>query len=394
MLLTESALLIDEEAPKRSNFDSRTEAFLSLSRPQTPVLVMDLNKVVAKYHDLCRAMPKAAIYYAVKANPLPDVLDRLAQTDSRFDVASVEEIRLCLSSGIAADRLSFGNTIKKPEAITFAHRVGVKLFSVDCASEIRKVAAHAPGAQICLRLLTSGTGAEWPLSRKFGCEPEMAAELLELAHSLGLVAYGLCFHVGSQQTDPTQWDTPIATAAQIFSQMRMRGIILELLNLGGGFPATYRSNVPALTEYAAAIALSLDQHFGLAQPRIAIEPGRCLVAEAGVIETEVVLISRKSHDGPRWVYVDCGKFGGLVETLDETIEYPMYAVGRSSLMAPAILAGPTCDSVDILYEKADYRFPVDLEEGDRIRIHSAGAYTHSYASIGFNGFSPLHAICI
>ncbi len=394
MLLKQDATDISEFVSPRVIAQSRAEAFLSKHQQQTPVLIVDLESVAEKYYELRSALPQVKIYYAVKANPLPDLIERLAQTDSYFDAASAEEIRLCLAAGISGDRISYGNTIKKADAIAFAHSVGVQMYSADCEAEIRKVAAHAPGSQVCIRLMTSGEGADWPLSRKFGCDSAMVPELFELAKELGLVPYGLSFHVGSQQNDPQQWDAPIAESAAIFADMRMRGITLQLLNLGGGLPASYRGDVPPLEDYASAINNSLDRHFGLVHPKLMIEPGRCLVAEAGIIEAEVVLISRKSHDGPRWVYLDCGKFGGLIETDGETTQYVIQAPGKSALTAPAIIAGPTCDSGDILYEKSGYRLPVDLAEGDRVRIFSAGAYTLSYASIGFNGFAPLHAICI
>ncbi len=372
----------------------RIGEYLDQQVPATPVLVIDVDKVEHKYHQLHAALPTARIYFAVKANPLTPVIDRLRATDCCFDVASMEEIRHCLASGVSPDRMSFGNTIKKPEAIAFAYQVGVRLFAADCESEVRKIAKHAPGSQISIRLLTSGEGAEWPLSRKFGCDEEMAEDLLLLARELGLEPWGVAFHVGSQQTDPGQWDKPIASAAALYRRMARIGLRLPWLNLGGGFPATYRRKVPSLDSYADAIEACMLRHFGPEMPRIAIEPGRCLVAEAGVIEAEVIMVSRKSKDGERWVYLDCGKFGGLAETIDEAIQYPLQAMGRSAEMEPAIIAGPTCDSADILYERTSYNLPSDLVEGDRVRIMSAGAYTHSYSAIGFNGFAPLQAICI
>ncbi len=394
MLLTDTAT-IELPADRRCVQPvSPIDNYLDRNRPQTPVLVVDLAKVAAKYRDIRAALPRARVFYAVKANPLPELVDVLAASDSHFDVASMEEVRLCLAAGIAPERLSFGNTIKKSEAIAFAHRVGVRLFAADCVEELRKIARHAPGASVCIRLLTTGEGAEWPLSRKFGCGEATAVELFSLAASLGLVPWGLSFHVGSQQTDPEQWDAPIATAARIYDAVKAAGITPKWLNLGGGFPASYRRTIPSLRTYGLAIEASLARHFGDAIPNIAIEPGRCLVAEAGVIETEVVLVGEKDRGGDRWVYLDCGKFGGLAETIDEAIQYPLQVPGRYGHCSPAILAGPTCDSADILYEKASYLLPDDLCEGDRVRIGSAGAYTHSYSAVGFNGFAPLRAVCI
>jgi ornithine decarboxylase len=241
------------------------------------------------------------------------------------------------------------------------------------------------------RILTSGEGAEWPLSRKFGCDPHMARALLIAAAGKGLVPYGVSFHVGSQQKDPTQWDTALRTVAEMFHDLEALGITLSMVNLGGGFATRYRTDVPEAEAYGNAILDSLRRHFGNRIPETIVEPGRSMVGNAGVIESEVVLISTKSaNDNRRWVYLDIGKFGGLAETMDEAIQYPIVTDRDGDGETDSeILAGPTCDSADVLYEKSDYRLPVDLAIGDRIRIHAAGAYTTTYASVNFNGFTPL-----
>ena len=170
---------------------------------------------------------------------------------------------------------------------------------------------------------------------------------------------------------------------------------LKLVNLGGGFPARYRSEVPAVEAYAAAVMEAMTRHFGNDLPEMVIEPGRSLVGDAGVIESEVVLVSRKDErEERRWVYLDIGKFGGLAETMDEAIKYRLTTSKDGGETGPVILAGPTCDSADILYERTDYKLPLDLTAGDLVRFHAAGAYTSSYASVGFNGFPPLSVHCI
>jgi ornithine decarboxylase len=373
---------------------ARIGAFLERTDLASPFLVMDLAAVVSRYADLQRALPDAVIYYAAKANPLPEIVRALAEVGSCFDVASGPEIELCLALGISPGRMSFGHTVKTAAAIADAYAAGVELFACDSVGELEKIARHAPGAKVSVRLLTNGTGAEWPLSRKFGCDRTMARDLLCHARTLGLTPYGLSFHVGSQQTDPGQWDEPIALAAELFQSVRARGIRLHSLNLGGGFPAHYSTPVRPITDYGAAIARSLFRHFGRNWPQIVVEPGRYLVADAGLIQTAVVLVAQKSyHDDTRWVYLDCGKFGGLAETMDEAIKYRFRVPGRSGRLTPVILAGPTCDSADILYERTTYYLPADLQAGDHVQILSAGAYTYTYSSVGFNGFAPLHATC-
>jgi ornithine decarboxylase len=373
----------------------RITRFLAENRPETPCLVVDLD-VIAEAYDLLRwHLPLARVYYAVKANPAPQIVTMLERKGANFDVASRGEIELCFANGVAADRLSFGNTVKKEKDIAFAYQAGVRLFAFDSTFELDKLARAAPSAQVFCRILVACEGAEWPLSRKFGCAPEMAVELLRQARDLGLDPYGVSFHVGSQQTDLGQWDGAIGAAARMFSALAGADIELRMVNIGGGFPAHYRGDVPAIDSYARAVMAAITRHFGNHLPEIIIEPGRSLVGNAGTIQSEVVLISKKgSDDDRRWVYLDVGKFNGLAETMDESIKYRIATPGRDGASGPVTLAGPTCDSADILYEHTEYQLPLGLEVGDKVEILSAGAYTASYASVGFNGFSPIRTYCI
>jgi ornithine decarboxylase len=373
----------------------RIARFLAENRPETPCLVVDLDVIAEAYDVLRWYLPLARIYYAVKANPAPQIVAMLDRKGASFDVASRGEIELCLANGIAADRLSFGNTIKKEKDIAFAYQSGLRLFAFDSAFELDKLARAAPGAQVFCRILVACEGAEWPLSRKFGCAPEMAVELLRRARELGLDPYGVSFHVGSQQTDLAQWDGAVGRAAEMFSLLAAADIELRMVNVGGGFPAHYRNDVPAIDGYARAVMAAITRHFGNHLPEIIVEPGRSLVGDAGIIQSEVVLIAEKgSDDGRRWVYLDVGKFNGLAETMDESIKYRITTPGRAGVSGPVVLAGPTCDSADILYEHTEYRLPLGLEVGDKVEILSTGAYTASYASVGFNGFSPIQTHCI
>jgi ornithine decarboxylase len=363
--------------------------FLEHCQLETPFLVVDASLVWAKYLELQRLFPNATVCYAMKANPHPSILKGLIQQGASFDVASWSEIETCLNLGANSTQLSYGNTIKKTKDISRAYAHGVRVFAFDSAMELEKIARHAPGSQVMCRLLTSSEHADWPLSRKFGCDQDMALELLTRAGRLGLQALGVCFHVGSQQMNPEAWDAPITLSARLFRALEKRGVQLEVLNLGGGFPAHYQLEPPPLSHYAAAIHYSLKRHFGSTPPALVLEPGRSMVADAGVLEAEVVLVSKKSaKDELRWVFLDVGKFGGLAETMDECIRYPIHSL-REGARGPVVLAGPTCDSADILYEHHRYWLPQTLEAGDRVRFLSAGAYTSTYASVGFNGFAPL-----
>jgi ornithine decarboxylase len=372
----------------------RLRRFLDDQRPPTPCLVLDLEVVVDRYRELRAALPEATVYYAVKANPEPAMLRALVRAGSSFDVASPGEIDVALAAGAPADRLSYGNTIKKQRDIAYAYRRGVRLFAFDSLAELEKLAVAAPGASVFCRILATGEGADWPLSRKFGCEPAMAADLLQVAAALGLDPCGVSFHVGSQQRDPDRWDAPVAQASALFETLAAAGIPLRLVNLGGGFPAQYQAAVPGIDRYAQAIGDAVRRHFGSTTPDLIVEPGRYLAGDAGVLCTEVVLVSRKAYgEARRWVFLDAGVFGGLAETLGEAIKYRIVTSVDGGPAGPVVIAGPTCDSMDVLYQSYEYHLPEALEAGDRVLFLSAGAYTRSYCSVGFNGFEPLPVFC-
>jgi ornithine decarboxylase len=252
----------------------------------TPFLVVDLDVVRRRYVSLTAALPGTEVFYAVKANPAPEVISLLIKLGSNFDVASRGEIELCLGLGADPARLSYGNTVKKERDIAAAFRCGVRLFTVDSQPELDKVLRTVASGTVFVRIVTAGAGADWPLSRKFGCTVGEAGQMLRQAARAGLQA-GVSFHVGSQQRNPGAWDRPLGQVAQLAQRL--------------------------LAEtYSAAIAGSVATHLG---PRFGglmmVEPGRYLVGDAGVIRTEVVQIVRRASDpGRRWVFLDVGLFNG------------------------------------------------------------------------------------
>jgi ornithine decarboxylase len=380
---------------RRAGTSEKTLRFLAEHQPATPCLVVDLAMVADAYKLLRHYLPLARVFYAIKANPAHEILTLLRELGSSFDVASRGEIDLCLDVNVPADRISFGNTIKKERDIAYAFEHGVRLFAFDSAAELEKLARSAPGARVFCRILVDSDGAEWPLSRKFGCSPEMAVALLRQARTAGLDPYGVSFHVGSQQTKIDQWNSAIGRAARMFSLLAETDINLKMVNIGGGFPAHYRGDVPGVERYCNAVMAAITRHFGNDLPEIIVEPGRSIVGDAGVIESEVVLIAEKDlGDTKRWVYLDVGKFNGLAETIDESIKYRIETPADGGPAGTVVIAGPTCDSADILYEKTEYKLPLGLKVGDKVRIMATGAYTSTYASVGFNGFAPLKTYCI
>ena len=381
----------------RKNFvsDSDWEKFLEFSENlETPNIVINLNTIKKNFIKLRDSFPYAHIYYAMKANPGEPVLKLLAEMGSNFDIASRYELDKILSLGVESFRLSYGNTIKKPRDIKYFYEKGVRLFATDSKDDLKAIAENAPGSKVYVRVLveTSAT-ADWPLSRKFGCHPDMAYDLIVMARDLGLVPYGISFHVGSQQRDIGQWNDAIAKTKYLFTSLEEEeGIKLSMINMGGGFPASYIDPTNELSEYASEITRYLSDDFGDDIPEIILEPGRSLVGDSGILTSEVILTSRKNNTAlARWVYIDAVKFNGLIETLDEAIKYPVITNKDESGVkeSEVIIAGPTCDSMDIMYENAKYKLPTTLKSGDKIYWLSTGAYTSTYASVEFNGFPPL-----
>jgi ornithine decarboxylase len=381
---------------------ARIEAFLSEEARETPFLVVDLDVVRDRYRRLDAALPHTELFYAVKANPAPEVLGLLVAEGCRFDVASPGEIDMALDAGADPRQLSYGNTMKKRGDIAYAIDQGVRYFAFDAAEELDKI-AEVVGARtgavepsevtVFCRILCDGAGSDWPLSRKFGCDVDQAVELLIRGADHGL-RLGVCFHVGSQQRNPGAYRAALTVVAEeICAPLRAAGRRLDAINIGGGFPGRYIVGVPEPEEYGQAIEAAVLDLFGDDPPRLIAEPGRYLVADAGLIQAEVVLVARKSiHDRHRWVYFDIGLFGGLAECLGEAIKYPIRTPhGTEAAMGPVVIAGPTCDSADVLYEEFKYQLPLDLAAGDRVELLSTGAYTTTYSAVAFNGFPPLRA---
>ncbi|WP_206797415.1 type III PLP-dependent enzyme [Amycolatopsis sp. MtRt-6] len=366
---------------------TRIRRFLEERDPPTPCLVVDTDVVAARAREFGAAFPGALIRYAVKANPAPPVLDALVAAGIGFDVAGPAELRLCLERGADPAEIAYGNPIKKPRDVAFAFEHGVREFTSDAPADVDHLGRYAPGSAVSIRVVLDAPDSATPFGRKFGCAPAEALDLVLRAAARGLRP-GVAFHVGSQQPDVTAWEIGIATAAKLFDEAAAQGVAMTRLNLGGGFATTHRTAVPSLAAYAATIASALAENFPAGRPELLLEPGRVLVADAGLLRTEVVLVARR--DERRWVYLDIGRYNGLAEAENEAIAYRFEPVGApGGPDGPVVLAGPTCDGDDVLYQRTPYALPLALRTGDRLDLPGTGAYTASYASVGFNGIEPL-----
>jgi len=353
----------------------------------TPYFICDLDTVRDRYRRLGSALPGIECFYALKCNPATEVVQTLAQLGSSFEIASLGELRILQSLGIEPADVIYSNTVKPVSHIAAAHEAGVWRFAFDGEGELRKLAEHAPGAAVFVRLRVDDTTSIFPLSRKFGATAADAHLLLVTAMNLGLRPYGVTFHVGSQCTSASAWRQALTGTGRLLTTLREDGIELEMLNLSGGFPARYTEPVPTLGEIAGAIWPALNALLPYVPPKLAVEPGRFLVAESAVVAAGV--IGREKRAGENWVYLDIGAYNGLIETRQATHwTYPLWSSlpdHGSAQQEVFTVTGPTCDSSDTLFPSM--RLPSSLGVGDVLYIGSAGAYSLSYAS-SFNGFDP------
>ncbi|WP_234996010.1 type III PLP-dependent enzyme [Streptoalloteichus hindustanus] len=372
----------------------------ALAAAEEDQIVLDLAGIEHQYEALARELPGARVRFAMKACPVDDVLACLAGRGAGFDAASPGEISQALGAGASVHDIHYGNTVKSDQNIVDAYRLGVRDFATDSVEDVMAIAAHAPGSRVFCRLATTGAGAVWGLSRKCGCSGEDAVRVLDTARLLGLTPSGLSVHVGSQQMTADAWQDAVDRLTEALVALRDRGIQVDHVNLGGGLPAlgyldrSGRPLDPPLDEIFATIRAGvarLRQVAG-ADLDIVLEPGRHLVADHGAIRAHVVRMTARrqlSGDREHWLYLSCGKFNGLYEV--DQVQYRLLFPGHhDEEHVPAVVAGPTCDSDDTF---GAARFPVpvprSVASGDPVWIVSCGAYSTSYTTVGFNGFSPL-----
>lgn len=354
----------------------------------TPFLVGDLAMLRDRFRTFRNTMPRVHPFFAVKCNSTPQVLVAAQQTGAGFEVASLGELRLLQEVGVAPRDVLYSNTVKPPAHIAGAAADGLWRFAFDSEGELRKIARHAPGSAVYVRVRVDDSRSVFPLSRKFGAEAHEARALMRCARSLGLRPYGITFHVGSQCTSTTAWVQAMASVGRLMRQLRSDGIQIEMLDIGGGFPAWYGDAVPRIEQIAAVVNRAMDELLPYIPALIAAEPGRHMVAETAVLVSTV--LGREVRAGEDWLYLDVGAYNGLMETQQALGQWrfplwssrPDHAVSRQ---IPFTVTGPTCDAADTMFYGAS--LPETLGEGDRLYIASAGAYTLSYAS-NFNGFPP------
>lgn len=358
-----------------------------VARYGSPLLVVSGRTLAERYRRLQHHLPGVTFYYAIKAFPHPEVLRRLAELGCRFDVASEGEIDLLRPLGVSGRRTIHTHPIKKDRDIRAALRGGSTTFVVDNAHELKKLIPYRLRVGILLRVSFRSPTAAVDLSRKFGCAPEQVPELVAEARTHGLHVRGLAFHVGSQSLTPQAHVEAIARCAELMSAVSpTMPIPMNLLDIGGGYPVDYACSGLDEAAFFAPIREALD-----ALPDeidVIAEPGRYLVAPA---VTGIATVMGKARRGDfQWYYLDDGVYGSYSGQIFDHVRYPLQILKDDPRRERAILAGPTCDSIDIIAE--DILLP-ELEEGDLVIGHLMGAYTHATAT-RFNSLSGARVVFV
>jgi ornithine decarboxylase len=368
---------LDTHPEARLDFDQVRLA--AQERYDKPFLLVDPHIVRTKARRFKAAMQRVQPHYAVKANPHPTVLRTLMEEGAGFEIASPAELDLLLSLGVQAEEIYYSNPVKARSNIEHAAARGVRWFVLDSVEELCKIVAVEPDAHLYLRIDVPNAGSDWPLSGKFGAQPHEAEQIIALAAELKADLAGVTFHVGSQCRNPENWRVGIESAKRAMRKMRLKGRRPRLLNIGGGFPVRHTRPIPSIEVIGEVVSRALA---GLPEGvRVMAEPGRYLVSDAGWFVCRVA--GTATRGGKRWAYLDAGMFGGIIETT-EGLQYDVLT-DRTGRLIPWTVAGPTCDSVDVVMR--DQLLPEDLAADDFVYIPNAAAYTTAYAS-NFNGF-PL-----
>src|SRR5258705_63901 len=379
---------IPQQAFEQSHlFDSHPESSLDFEKVRAaakdgygkPFLLIDSSIVREKSRRFVAAMPRVHPHYAVKANPDPRVLSVLIEEGAGFEIGSTAELDLLASLGVPAGEIYYSNPIKPRDFIAYAAARGVEWFVVDSVEEVRKIHAVKADAKLYLRIDTPNIGSDWPLAGKFGAHASEIREIIAASAKIKADLAGVAFHVGSQCRNPENWRVGIEKARAVFDHMAKVGLNPRLLNIGGGFPVRHVKPIPAIEVIGEVVNRALEAF--PAKVKVIAEPGRFLVSDAGYFVCRIMGTATRANK--HWMHLDAGLFGGIIETA-EGLKYKI-RTDRAGPDVPWNVAGPTCDSIDVVMR--DEPLPSDLQDGDYIYLRNAGAYTTAYAS-NFNGF-PL-----
>jgi ornithine decarboxylase len=369
----------------RQSLPKRIRALIKLHG--TPLLVLDKHRLVAEYNRFRHLLPRVRLYYAIKANPHPDVIKTFRDLGSSFDVASEGEMRHVLAQGVAPSRIIFANTIKRPEALEFCRKAKINFVTFDNEPELYKIAKHAPGCRVLARVKVANVGSIVELSLKFGADEDQIVPMLAKAKALGLKPEGISFHVGSQCTNIENYERAFESAGLIMKAARNKGLPFKVVDIGGGFPIRhFESDSHTVATFARLMRRELDRIFPK-DVEIIAEPGRALSGPAGMLITRVV--GRAIRNNKNYYYLDDGVYGDFSGQVFDHCKYDFKTLKRGQKFT-SILAGPTCDSFDTISMSEELP---ELDVGDVVYVPSIGAYSCASAVV-FNGIPPAKVIVV
>ena len=356
----------------------------------SPLLVVSKSKLIETYWSMKDALPGVDMYYAAKANPDHHILSTLCAENSFVDVCSAGEMHQALEAGFTPERMLHTHPCKTESNLLECYGAGLRWFVFDNALEAAKIARLTPDVNLLLRLAVSASSSLINLSAKFGCAIESALELLEESRRLGLQVRGFSFHVGSQCLNPEDYNAVLRQVRELWDRATERGFTLEVLDIGGGFPSPYRESAPTIRSFCEVISCGLRETFGdLPSVRLIAEPGRGMCAESTTLITKV--LGKDTRWGMPWYIIDDGIYGSFSGKVFDHTDFPLlFQGGEEREVGECVVAGPTCDSSDIVTR--DQLLP-NLEVGELLLVPSMGAYAGASAS-PFNGLPVARSILI
>nr|WP_250684747.1 type III PLP-dependent enzyme [Photobacterium galatheae] len=359
----------------------------SVAQFGAPLLMLDCDVVRQQYRALKQALPTVTLHFALKPLPLPAVVRTLLDEGASFDLATTGEVELVAQEGVPAERTIHTHPIKRDSDIRDALAYGCNVFVVDNLNELEKFKPYQHDVELLVRLSFRNSEAFADLSKKFGCSPEQALTLIETAQTWNIRIKGLSFHVGSQTMNPQKYVSAIRTCKAVMDQVVERGLpALSTLDIGGGFPVSYTQQVMPIDQFCVPINEALSELPETVQ--VLAEPGRFIVAQA--VTSVASVMGQAEREGQMWYYLDDGIYGSFSGLMFDDAKYPLVTLNQGGECIPSVLAGPTCDSIDVIAE--NILLP-KLENGDLVIGRMMGAYTSATAT-DFNFFKRAQTVVL
>ncbi|MEI8593342.1 type III PLP-dependent enzyme [Photobacterium sp. Hal280] len=359
----------------------------SVAQFGAPLLLLDCDVIRQQYRALNNALPNVTLHFALKPLPHPAVVRTLLEEGASFDLATSGEVDLVAQEGVPAERTIHTHPIKRDADIRDALAYGCNVFVVDNLNELAKFKAYHNEVELLVRLSFRNAEAFADLSKKFGCSPEQALTIIETAQAWNIRIKGLSFHVGSQTMHPQKYVDAIRTCKQVMEQVVARGLpALSTLDIGGGFPVSYSQQVMPIDQFCVPINEALNELPETVQ--VLAEPGRFIVAQS--VTSVASVMGQAERDGQMWYYLDDGIYGSFSGLMFDDAQYPLVTLKQEGEYAPSVLAGPTCDSIDVIAE--NIMLP-KLDNGDLIIGRMMGAYTSATAT-DFNFFKRAQTVLL